>query len=88
MWRVVRNADQYTSRSARRNLYRKVVEAILQSITASVALCVILFVNPDIGFIVCTSAFPSLIVSAAHSLSCSLLIYPTWATRRVLYSLS
>ncbi|EIW56944.1 uncharacterized protein TRAVEDRAFT_21882 [Trametes versicolor FP-101664 SS1] len=61
MWRVVRNADQYTSRSARRNLYRKVVEAILQSITASVALCIILFVNPDIGFIVCTSAFPSLI---------------------------
>lgn len=68
MRHVLRNINQYTSLSARLQLFRKVVEAIVQSAaiysTASFALGITLICSPAIGFDACIGVFSSLIVGA------------------------
>ncbi|KAL1938112.1 hypothetical protein VTO73DRAFT_11941 [Trametes versicolor] len=65
MRHVLRNINQYTSLSARLQLFRKVVEAIVQSAaiysTASFALGITLICSPAIGFDACIGVFSSLI---------------------------
>ncbi|KAI8992756.1 hypothetical protein BD414DRAFT_482116 [Trametes punicea] len=68
MWRILRSAygpaapKLMTRRFSLK--YRKVVEAIVQSAaiysTASISLCVMLFVSPNVGFYACLGVFPSL----------------------------
>ncbi len=71
MRRVLRNMNQYTSLSARLELFRKVVEAIVQSAaiysTVSFPLGITLICSPTIGFDACIGVFSSLIVSARLS---------------------
>lgn len=68
MRHVLRNLNQYTSLSARLELFRKVVEAIVQSAalysTASFALGIMLICSPAIRFDACIGVFSSLIVGA------------------------
>ncbi|OJT07007.1 hypothetical protein TRAPUB_2137 [Trametes pubescens] len=81
MRRVLRNMNQYTSLSARLELFRKVVEAIVQSAaiysTASFPLGITLICSPTIGFDACIGVFSSLIftnlkdVQVAESLAAS-----------------
>lgn len=67
MWRVFRNVNRYTPPSARFKLFCMVLEAIVQSAAiysmASLALIITDLKSFYVGFNVCLSIFPPLIVS-------------------------
>lgn len=88
IWRVFRNADQYTPPSTRLKRFGRVVEAIVQSAAiysmASLSLIITNFESIDIGFEACLSIFPPLIVSARRISVASQTLQPCFTGPRIL----